>query len=503
VKKDYEAVKSEDEIENLQQKYEVLQRTLGRIDENYRPVSFDDAEIKAKIKAVDDQIKGIVPTTIVSTGGGASTTTSGLTPEQDALKRQLSGYLSSLQSVETSVGANGQALTEFKKYADSLVRIKKFDDGATERSGRMQELTQEEGKRSKYLDKYKRKMEVALSEEMKRYWNEVSLTNASKAAEAQAAIKGEEDQKIKDLAEKRVNIAGDMLERFTQLSYLKYEAGEAKGWDDDALKQFVKKDMLSRSPKQLSRDMLDRIIRNRGQLPRAYGKEIDGLLKEMGVGTGTPPATAREVLNAIDSKQYQKWAEDKIPDMLGYARARGYYFDRMNLKPGQAEFLLRAYDEKFFENAAAAKSKYAEQAAKLMGGEFKDFIDGGSLNWKKIRETLVGKDWTEGSKKLMKYLSYAGAGYVLGGGLMWQGGQYIGAQRVLNTLSNLGRFGAATAGAVSRAGEWVINAPTVAAANLLQYPAVTKIINTPGGPPVIQNIPEHWGPPIRPITPTG
>jgi len=134
----------------------------------------------------------------------------------------------------------------------------------------MQELTQEEGKRSKYLDKYKRKMEVALSEEMKRYWNEVSLSNASLAAEAQAAIKGEEEQKVKDMEKTRVDVSKDMLDRFTQLSFLKYEGGEAKGWDDTALKQFVKKDMLSRSPKQLSRDMLDRIIRIVGNSPSIW-----------------------------------------------------------------------------------------------------------------------------------------------------------------------------------------------------------------------------------------
>lgn len=474
VKKDYESIKSEDEIENLREKYEVLQRTISRIsDENYRPVSFEDTEIKTKVKAVEDQISGITATSIVTMVGGIPTNTTGFTPEQQALKSQLSGYLSSLKSVESSVGGNGQALTEFKKYSDSLAKIKKFDDSATDRNTRLQELTQEEGKRSKHLDKYKRKMEVALSEEMKRYWNEVSLANASRAAKAQAAIKGEEEKVAEDLKVERVKIAEDLLERFTHLSYMKYEGGEAKGIDDAALKQFVKKDMLSRSPKQLSRDILDRIIRNRGQLPRAYGKEIDGLLKKMGVGEGAPPATARDVLNAIDASEYQKWAELKIPDVMGYARGQGYYFDQLKLKPGQAEFIRRAYPEGFFEKAAAAKEKYEAQAAQLMGGEFKDFVTDGALNWKKVKEALAGKNWKEGMNKLMKYTAYLGAGYVLGGGLMFDGTKYIGAQRVLNTLSNLGRLGTATAGAVSTAGEWVINAPTVAAGNLLsQIPPI-------------------------------
>ena len=37
---------------------------------------------------------------------------------------------------------------------------------------------------------YKRRMEMALSDEMKRYWNEVKLTQADQAAQAEAAKKG-------------------------------------------------------------------------------------------------------------------------------------------------------------------------------------------------------------------------------------------------------------------------------------------------------------------------
>jgi len=118
---------------------------------------------------------------------------------------------------------------------------------------------------------------------------------------------------------------------------------------------------------------------------------------------------------------------------LGYAQKQGYYFDRLKFKPGQAEFLQRAYPVEFFEKAALAKTKYTDQAAKLMGGELSEFMDGGALNWKKIKEKLAGKDWAEGMKKLMKYTAYAGAGYVLGGGLAWgldSAGLALGAKQV-------------------------------------------------------------------------
>jgi len=110
-----------------------LQRTLARVEENYRPVSFEDTEIDQKVRAIEDQISGIIPTSIVNSSGGNTSTQTGYTSEQQQLKNQLAGYLSSLKSVKTSVGTNGQALSEFKKYSDSLVKIKKFDDGATEK----------------------------------------------------------------------------------------------------------------------------------------------------------------------------------------------------------------------------------------------------------------------------------------------------------------------------------------------------------------------------------
>jgi len=467
--------KTPDEQEEIQRKIESIQKGLRGMEDDYTPSRLTSTDIvaitdrtKREVAQVKARLSAYVPVQ------GITAEPPSITADR-ALQSKLEGYQTKLETAGGQLGGWEEMIGKYEEYQKVNNAIQGIETNLVETSKDMSEVSRLENEKSKYSDVYKRKMEVALSEEMKRYWNEVSLSNASKAAEAQAAIKGEEEKVAEDLKTERVKIAEDILERFTHLSYMKYENGEAKGMDNAAIKKFVKKDMLSRSPKQLSRDILDRIIQNRGRLPRSYGKEIDGLLKKMGVGEGTPPATARDVLNAIDSTEYQKWAEERIPDMLGYAQKQGYYFDRLKFKPGQAEFLQRAYPAEFFEKAALAKTKYTDQAAKLMGGELSEFMDGGALNWKKIKEKLAGKDWTEGMKKLMKYTAYAGAGYVLGGGLMWQGGQYIGGQRVLNTLANLGRFGTATAGAVSRAGEWAINAPTVAATNLLQYPPINEV----------------------------
>ncbi|MFH0773806.1 MAG: hypothetical protein V1922_05865 [bacterium] len=473
--------------ESVRTEYEDYQEAWNGLQKAFRPLDFSPTTI-AKIKA------GLEAEIAAAAALARPTAHVPPAPESVAYYRALNEQLNLFNQVSPIISdaAKREQMNEYKQYSAAKGRTDALSTELAGYSDKEKQIIQKESDRGKYVDKYKRKIEIALNEEMKRYWNEVTLDNATKAAEARAAIKGEEDQGVKDLAEKRVKIAGDMLERFTQLSYLRYEGGEAKGWDDKAIKDFVHKDMLSRSPKQLSRDMLDRIIRNRGQLPRAYGKEIDALLKDMGVGAGTPPATAREVLNTIDASEYQKWAEAKIPDMLGYAKARGYYFDLMKFKPGQAEFLLRAYDEKFFANATDAKTKYAEQAARLMGGDLKEFIDGGSLNWKKVKEALVGKNWPEGMKKMMKYLAYAGAGYVLGGGFIWDaGGRYIGLDKVLHTLSNVGSIPPTIVGAASRAGDWAINAP---AEGILS--GINGIV-----PRIVGGVPVGGRPPIPPIRP--
>ena len=309
-------------------------------------------------------------------------------PQADAVLAQLNTFS---EVAKLSVG-RGSQFTELEKYAGALSTVEETERALREYSKDEKDIVSKEAERGKYSDLYKRKMEFALPEEMKRYWNEVALENATKAAQAQAAIKAEEDEKTKDLEKKRVEVASDMFKRFTELSFIKYKNGKVKGWCDKDLKQFVKKDLFSRSPKQMAREVLQRIIDSRAQLPNDNRKEIDGLLRQMGVGLGNPPATVRTVLDAIDGSEYQKWAEEKVPEIMGYGKARGYYFDRMTIKPVQAEFLLRSYGDAFFDKAAAAQAKYAAQTAKFMGGELKEFINRSSLKKKEIQDSLSGRN---------------------------------------------------------------------------------------------------------------
>lgn len=470
---------SEQDRAQMEAAYKRANKILSGIAETFKPIDLGQQSVQdmlTQASARKTEIEGQYPA--VKTNPAANVT--------DQFAEQRREYA----EITTSIGNLNTLKTTFSTQ-DSADKYKDFADYEKARGAlatnepKLDKIIKDEAKlltleseRGMFSDKYKRRMEVTLGEEVKRYWNDVVLTSAGKSAEAQASIKAEEKAAAQKEKDERVAKADELLQRFTYLSVLKYENGEAKGWDDAFLKKFVKKDMLSRSPKQLARDVLDHIIRSKGTLPRAYGKEIDAMLKEMGVGSGDPPKTTRDILNGIDPAKYQEWAERKIPEILGYARARGYYFDKLQFKPGQAEFLLRAYDEKFFENATNSQQEFAEQAAKLMGGEFKDFIKDGSLQWKDIRDKVAGKNWTEGVKKLGKYLSYLGMGYVLGGGLVFDAsGTYVGLSKVGETMYNTLKAGGAVAGAVSRAGDWAINAP---------LEGIDTVLNgrTPGSSPI-------------------
>lgn len=442
--------KTPDEQEDLQRKEDSIRRTLkGITDDQYMPSELKSSEINTKI----DQLKAEITKAGARIASAPAATAGMPSPAQKDidLKAQLERFQSCLETSLTSVAGVETELTDFVNHKKLLSTIKNVEDGLSQSAKDVAEVAQLEGERSKYADKYKRKMELALSEEMKRYWNEVVLTNASTAAEAQAQKKAEAEKKAADHKEKQTKLAKDVLDKYLQLSFIKYKGGEAVGWDDKALKQFVKKDMLSKTPEQLTKDLFNRINMNKMSMPKDYGIEMKRIFKEMGVGTGDPPLTVKGVMEQVDREQWGKWAEEKIPDILGYAWARGYYFDRLKLKPAQAEFLQRAYKEDFFGNALAAKGNYATEAETLMAGEF---MDGGAITKEKIKE-MLGKDWVGGSKKLMKLLAYAGAGYVLGGGLAWgtdAAGLALGARQVGANLRGVGILANQAAIGVSRLG---------------------------------------------------
>lgn len=306
---------------------------------------------------------------------------------------------------------------KFIKIADAYSKaqegLAEAETKLAEISSKERQIREKEAERNKYADKYKRKVERTLSEEMKRYWNEVKMEDAAEAAEAEAAEKKKLEAEAKTEAEKRAQKLEEMLNRYLRLSFMKYKGGKVTGWDDKAIKDFMHKDMLSQSPAQLARTFLEKIDDMSGAMPPQYQEEIAKMFKEMGVGKGDPPLTISKLLDGVDQKTYESFAAKKVPDMLGYAWARGYYFDRMKLKPHEAEFIKEAYkDPEFFKAAIAGRDEQIRLASELL----QDNILSSGLT-PELAKKIFGQDWTEGLNRLMKVLAVGAGAYVLGGGL--------------------------------------------------------------------------------------
>lgn len=339
-----------------------------------------------------------------------------------------------------------------------------------------------ESKRNTYADKYKRKLERSLSDEMKRFWNEVKVEEAAQAGAEEAAEKKMLEEKAKTDAEKRAAKAQEMLDHYLHLSFMKYKGGKEVGFDDKAIKNFMHKDMLSQSPAQLARTFMERIDSVSGSMPPKYQEEIEVLFKEMreiGVAKGEPPLSFDKMLDSISQKEYFDLATKKVPDMLGYAWARGYYFDRMKLKKHEGIFLQEAYGKNidFFKAALAGRDEQLALAKKLIDEK----ILAGIITPEQI-EGLIGKDWTAGAGKLMKLLEVGAGAWFLGGG--------VGGMAQVGNIWNPSTYGAALkAGnavawktfeqSVNAAGAVASTASLASAAAIQGITGVSKLVPVP------------------------
>lgn len=423
-------LKTADEKERIQLKYESLKRDLNTVTEAYRPSEFNDGAFDSQMADIDSKIVSmaaargavggarVIPPFVAIAHGP---TTDPYAAERTAIA-DLENQKAKLERIKRAMRGDEANLSAYKDSVDAATRIKALEGDLKQIDKDKAAIAVKEGERSVYADKYKRKLETALPDETKRFWNDVVITSAVKATEAETAIKDEKKAAEQSEEAKRKATAEQLLNKYLKLAYLKYKNGKVVGWDDSAIKGFMHKDMLSQSPAKLARSMMERVYYNSGQMPGEYRKEIKALLGEMGVGKGTPPLSLREALNKLPQTAFDEIAAQKVPEMLGYAWARGYYFDRMKLKAGEAEFLRQAYgpDSGFFDKALQGKEAQLEAAAKMLG-EY-DILDGGAISREKMKK-IFGQDWTQGSKRLLKLTAVAGGiGAGVYGGLAFLGG---------------------------------------------------------------------------------
>ncbi|PIY68910.1 hypothetical protein COY90_03405 [Candidatus Roizmanbacteria bacterium CG_4_10_14_0_8_um_filter_39_9] len=328
--------------------------------------------------------------------------------------------MTQLESLKTVFADDADLISAYESYSNAKDKLTEVNKDITTISDSERLLIEKEGKRNKYADKYKRKLERTLSEEIKKYWNDVKLADAAAAADAEASQKAKDKAEAKTLDELRGKKARELMTKYLKMSFLKYKGDKCVGYEDKDLKKFVHKDMLSMSPTEIARYLLERVHDRTGMMPSRYEEEMMETLKEMGVGKskieGEPPLTFDQMLKEISDETYYDLAKDFVPDVLGYAQDRKYYFDRLKLKKHEAEFLKENYTIEFFNKMKASRDKQVEFAEKLLGYK----VLSGGLTEDNLRK-VFGEDWTEGLKRAGKTLAVGaavGAGaYVLGGGL--------------------------------------------------------------------------------------
>ena len=424
---------------------EKVEAALAKLEEKFRPIDLTQSGFKSKadnLKLKRDNAKDdydIFAKTVK--------------PDPATLERLHQAYEGFMYQYDAAFDleglfaqANGESdYKEYKRVSEATDKKDKAEEALKTIQNTKEQIAAKESERSKYADVYKRKMEVALSESMKRNWNENLLKKAQTAAEARRAAADEAKAKDESEQAKREELAGKIVEKFIYPSYLKYRGGKTVGWNDRDLKNFVKKDMFSHSPAQLAREMFRRINSSRSDMPSSYSKELKAMYEEMGLGKGEPPMSMADVMNKIKPEKWEEISQKVVPDVLGYAYHRGYYFDRLRINPAQAEFMRQMYGDEFFTKAIEKKGKYAELASKMVDD---GVLTGGAENQAKIKE-MLGKDWVQGSKRLMKTLAVAGAiGAGTYAGLSFIGGS-AGAWGGVQTLRGIGEAAVHTVRAAS------------------------------------------------------
>lgn len=424
-------------------------------------ISQVNSEIEANDTTISElQTSRFIKADVTSIIKGTSVTNTNITKDEDAMKlysemikkqgdlRKIVAQLVSLRSVYSDSVQN-DLLQTYATYDGAEKDIAKINPELIAARDAEGKYVEKVARRNKYTDKYKRKLDKTLSEEMKRYWNEVKLEEASQAQAAETSEKKKLEETAKDKAQL-------LLDKYLHLSFMKYKNGKVVGMDDKAIKDFMHKDMLSQSPAQIARTFIERIDDKSGAMPPQYQEEIAKLFKDMGVGTGDPPLTFDKVMEKIGQKNFEEFAARKVPDMLGFAWAKGYYFDRMKLKKHEAMFLHEAYgDPEFFTTAMKDRDNQLNLAKKLLD----DKVLNGVIDPDLIKN-LVGKDWTEGAGRLMKLLAVGAGAYVLGGGLAFgfdKAGLALGAQHAVDNLKGVGFVAGQGVQAVSRAGNMALH----------------------------------------------
>lgn len=288
-------------------------------------------------------------------------------------------------------------LAKYEDYLASNQKLQELDEREERLTSKRNELDNYRNKRRKELEKYEDHLLTTLERSVKGYWHSYVLKRAGELAklEAEKAKKEQEAAKTKEEKFKA------LMDGFLHLSLFRYD-GEGKiiGWDDKFIrgekgKEGFKQALLQRSPAEMLKFITQHIIDSRTSLPPNYREDVDRILKDLGCldNAGNFISGSLDTLFGSLPKDFVfQQATERIPNLLGYAWARGYWSDRIRFSKAQAEFLRTAYTPEFFAKALQGKDHYQKIVDDLVG---KGVLDLKSDIARQIRKHLIGKDWAD------------------------------------------------------------------------------------------------------------
>ncbi len=352
---------------------------------------FNKEGLTAYVKMVDDALAALP--------GGAGGI--GGTPEQKKQRSDLKALKKHAAAAKGIFsGANFDAdYALYQKSQEAPGKISELKKNVADFASKRAEFKQTERKRDKEAKGYRAKIKNSLNSSVKGYWYEGMMTRAQEAANIEQAKKVDIGKEADAL------LSGYMLNScwtYEQRNVRGEMQWHTKGWDDDWIKKTANA-VKGLPPEGMALRMLERIRDYRTQMPPDMQKGVNELLDRLGPLNKIPRSTLKEL------------GVKFVPQMIGYAQARGYWIDRLRYSKAQGEFMLANYGPKFFADVLQGKMQYQQITNDLLG---KGVLNLGS----NVEEQLKKKLHPNLLLKLLSLLGVIGIGGLFGGKLLGLGG---------------------------------------------------------------------------------
>lgn len=391
----YQTGHSEQKMQELDRIKQQIDALFSGLENAYRPASY--SSINTSITTVDNEIKDIDKRLKGKLPADAKTE---LSTKRTRLREQKSA-LDQAKSI-FNTGTNATEIPLYEQYLKNVTTVGKLNGELIELGKNETKLRTLEKKKEKYINNYLTGMDVALDHSVAQQWNLVVLRDAEQVAKLEAGQKSTEKSTNEEMAK-------FILEKYLRLHLLEFEtSGKAKGWNKTKIEEY-RKLLLSKSPADMMRVMVQNIYNDMGTMPATYQDELKAELKKIGIDTSTQ---FTDYVTNLDTKFLYGIAPENVAVTLGYSLASGNWITREKFSKADVEFLKINYGKDFWQKAFANQEQYSHVADEVglgtlkLGDAFGRSFDG-----------LLQKNPGEFFAKLLKLLSILGLVALLAGGV--------------------------------------------------------------------------------------